>query len=288
MLRGKSSLKTNGYGYPTNRSLLRRPGKFRPSLQYYLATRGLASIDATKQIVGFSKSSEMLKPLPKDFQLTDSDLLILPHEREALEKYNERVNNKLGHAVFLTVYAILVGVLWSSIHWFALCGALPASFIAALIFWEKGDAIMRRFNRKPSDALKRYEAFRFAVAQYDLWLLRTQEEFWNSLSGEGFEIEVLQLLNRAGFRAQLTGGAGDGGVDIVLDDGTIIQCKAHAGPCGPSVLRELFGSLHHFGAEKAILISRGGFTTGSLQFVEGKPITLWDRHDLIRLQRNLE
>jgi hypothetical protein len=230
----------------------------------------------------------MTKPLPKDFQLTASDLLTLPREREALEKYNERVNNRLGHAVFLTIYAILVGVLWSSIPWFALCAALPASFMAALIFWEKGDAIMKRFNREPSDALKRYEAFRDAETQYEHWLLKTQEEFWNSLSGEGFEIEVLQLLNRAGFRARLTSGAGDGGVDIVLDDGTIIQCKAHVGPCGPSVLRELFGTLHHFGANKAILISRGGFTIGSLQFVEGKPITLWDRHDLMRLQRDLE
>jgi restriction endonuclease len=230
----------------------------------------------------------MTKPLPKDFQLTDRDLLNLPHEREALERQNKRINNKLGYAVFLTIYAILVGILWSSVRWFALCGALPASFIAALIFAEKGDAVMKRFNREPSDALKRYEAFRAAEAQYEYWFIKTQEEFWNLLSGDGFEIEVLQLLNKAGFRARLTGGAGDGGVDLVLDDGTIIQCKAHSGPCGPSVLRELFGSLHHFGATKAILISRAGFTTGAVQFVEGKPITLWDRHDLMRLQRDLE
>lgn len=133
--------------------------------------------------------------------------------------------------------------------------------------------------------LKRYQE---AFAQYEAWFIRTRSEFWKSLGGREFEVEVLNLLNKKGLKARITPTTGDQGVDLFLGDGTIVQCKAHKVPISPAVVRELYGTLHHFKAPKAILISTHGFTKGVLEFVKGKPIALWDINSLITLQRELE
>ncbi len=96
------------------------------------------------------------------------------------------------------------------------------------------------------------------------------------------------MLGRAGLRPQRVGGAGDKGVDIKLGDGTIVQCKAHRGPVPPAAARELYGTLEHFKAPQAILVSRSGVTKGVREFVEGKPIKIWGVHDLISLQKRLD
>ncbi len=117
--------------------------------------------------------------------------------------------------------------------------------------------------------------------------MRTQETFWNGLTGRALEIEVANLLSRIGHKATLTPGSGDGGVDIVLDEGTIVQCKAHWASASPGVLRELYGTLIHQRAPRAILISLNGVTNGVHSFINGKPITVWDRSRLISIQKSI-
>jgi hypothetical protein len=244
----------------------------------------------------------MNSPLPSHFQLTEAELSALDQQRQVFEKRNDRIKK----AVIVSCFGVLFTVFYVIViansdrewgFWAVIVGWIPfvlamllmtAGFIAAILRRLGPESVvMKPFLSAPDERIKRYQAFREAESKYQIWFQRTQEEFWNSLSGAQFELEVVQLLNRAGFAAQLTSGSGDGGVDIVLNDGTIIQCKARRGPCGPAFLRELYGSLHDFGAEKAILISREGFTAASIQFVEGKPIDLWDRNTLIMLQRGL-
>jgi restriction system protein len=108
------------------------------------------------------------------------------------------------------------------------------------------------------------------------------------LSGRSFEREVASLFQRAGYNARLTDATGDKGVDIVLGDGTLVQCKAHKSPISPAVARELYGTLKHFKARRAILISLSGFTKGVFEFIRGKHIRLWDVNSLISVQKNLE
>ena len=56
----------------------------------------------------------------------------------------------------------------------------------------------------------------------------------------------------------------------------IVQCKNHKPPIGPSVARELYGTLMASDAQRAILASVSGFTKGVNEFVAGKPIELID------------
>jgi HJR/Mrr/RecB family endonuclease len=42
----------------------------------------------------------------------------------------------------------------------------------------------------------------------------------------------------------------------------VVQCKAHRNPVGPNVVRELYGTMFHAGADAAKLVALGGFTQG--------------------------
>ena len=106
--------------------------------------------------------------------------------------------------------------------------------------------------------------------------------------GYPIEREVGRLLRNAGFAVQVTPASNDKGVDIILGDGTIIQCKAHSKPVGPAIARELYGTLRAFKARSAILVSRSGFTSGVSDFAKGKPIRLWDESTLIAMQKRIE
>ena len=117
---------------------------------------------------------------------------------------------------------------------------------------------------------------------------RTQATFWQCLDGPTFEREVAKLFEQAGYRAELTPVSGDEGIDILLyKDGRklVVQCKAQQKPVGPSIVRDLYGTMHHAKAQAAILVSLGGFTVGVHNFACGKPIELMDLDAVLRLQQ---
>ena len=111
-----------------------------------------------------------------------------------------------------------------------------------------------------------------------------QRRTWTSLSGKGFESAVGHLLKNLGYDVVLTGGAGDRGIDLLVSRGdttTVVQCKQHKAPASPAVIRELYGAMVAYGADQALLACTGGFTQGTKDFAEGKPIILWSVDDLI-------
>jgi len=85
----------------------------------------------------------------------------------------------------------------------------------------------------------------------------------------------------------VTRGSGDGGIDInVSRNGLngVVQCKAHINCVGPSVVRDLYGVVHHCKGNFGIIVSRGGFPRGAVDFARDKPILFLDISDLIAMQ----
>ena len=75
-------------------------------------------------------------------------------------------------------------------------------------------------------------------------------------------------------------------ITIILkkkDASYIVQCKAHKNPVGPSVIRDLYGTLVGSKCDVGILVNLGGFSQGVFDFVEGKPILLLDISDVVNL-----
>lgn len=117
-----------------------------------------------------------------------------------------------------------------------------------------------------------------------------------------FERVVVRLLFAMGYGGStddidenlaVVGGAGDGGVDGVIDqdplglDRVYVQAKRYGADnlVGPHAIRDFFGSLAGFRASKGLFVTTSGFTASARQTAEGLPqkIVLVDGRQLARL-----
>jgi HJR/Mrr/RecB family endonuclease len=115
---------------------------------------------------------------------------------------------------------------------------------------------------------------------------RAKRDFWKNLSGYQFETELAKLFRVCGSQVVRTSMSGDGGVDLWLFDNgkkIIVQCKCHEKPVGVAAVRDLFGTMTHHKADKAILASVSDFTSGVRKFIKEKPIELLGLDDILRL-----
>ena len=115
-------------------------------------------------------------------------------------------------------------------------------------------------------------------------------------------------INEALINKALVGGAGDGGVDGVIDqdilglDRIYVQAKRYAdgNTVGPSAIREFFGSLDRFKATKGLFVTASTYTASAREtatalskrivLVDGKELThLMIRHNIgCRVEETLE
>lgn len=217
----------------------------------------------------------MKKPEPSDFNLTQEEV-------KRLRQVNDEAVWVSQCFCSVAAYVALLIALWREIGWPGAALAIPSALILGSLV---GAGISHLALRLYCGDYSRYVS---AQKKYENWFVKTQKSFWQGLDGRAFEREVASLLQKTGRTTQLTPATGDKGVDIILEDGTLVQCKAHKSPVGPAVARELYGTMRHFKARRGLLISRSGFTGGVRQFVRGKPILLWDLGCLIGLQKDLD
>lgn len=108
---------------------------------------------------------------------------------------------------------------------------------------------------------------------------------FEKLVGEGFRLQ--------GYRVAETGGGGaDGGVDLVLTQGSekfLVQCKQwRAFKVGVEVVRELYGVMAARGATGGFVVTSGRFTEEAVEFAEGRNIDLIDGTQLLALIRKAQ
>jgi HJR/Mrr/RecB family endonuclease len=217
----------------------------------------------------------MRKPTVADFQLTESVL----DDAKRVRRY------LIIAALAWTVLGCSIGAYLGESGMLLIVLTVPP--YGPLIFYYTAKAVVRRLYPRFARAVA-YEA---ALNNFEKWWIRTQSNFWSSLSGRAFEGELANLYCRLGFRAQVTSRDTDKGVDIwLVKDGHRIpvQCKAHRRPVTPGAVRELYGTMQHFGAAAGILASVSGFTRGVREYAAGKSIELVDLSTIISWQRRLE
>lgn len=107
---------------------------------------------------------------------------------------------------------------------------------------------------------------------------------WLTADGPTFEGLVAHYFRAQGYHVEALGGANDGGVDLrVAKEGerAIVQCKAYANPLGPAIVRELYGTLQHEGAQRAYLATLNGISRNARVFCVGKPISVLKIDDFV-------
>ena len=98
---------------------------------------------------------------------------------------------------------------------------------------------------------------------------------------------ITEFYRGKGYTLIETPGGTDGDVDIHLTKHGqyyIVQCKYWKKDfVDVSTVREQFGLLHHYNADKAVIVSSGEFSADAVDFAAGKPIDLIDGRKLNRL-----
>jgi HJR/Mrr/RecB family endonuclease len=116
---------------------------------------------------------------------------------------------------------------------------------------------------------------------------RQNAEHWSTMDEYVFEDEIAELYRKVGYKATRTKGSGDGGFDVLLERSsliTLVECKRHRKPVGPSVIRQLFGVMSMEGAAAGIVVCTGGFSKKAREFAAGDDrITLVDLDGILEL-----
>ena len=99
---------------------------------------------------------------------------------------------------------------------------------------------------------------------------RQEEEFWLKLDGHKFESEFARLLRKNGYKARVTRGSGDDGIDIIASNHLgplVVQCKAWKARVPPKEIRDFVGawSIHNNKIGDAWFIGLGGFTKSAIE-----------------------
>lgn len=144
--------------------------------------------------------------------------------------------------------------------------------VAVLIGWRR---VLRRWTRQVEP---------HAWPALDLAALR-------GLSPAEFEDYVGQrLFARQGYRVINTPDVKDGGVDIVVTDvhgrRAVVQCKRYRGTVGEATVRDLYGTMMHWQATMAFLVTTGAVSESARRWVVGKPMLLIDGNQLVALAQS--
>jgi restriction system protein len=90
-----------------------------------------------------------------------------------------------------------------------------------------------------------------------------------------------------GYSIKTIGTQGDHGVDIVAqkdEETAVVQCKKFiTSTVGEPKLRDLYGAMHDFGANRAFLVTTGSLTKPAKDWIKGKPIGVWDGDYIVKL-----
>jgi restriction system protein len=113
-------------------------------------------------------------------------------------------------------------------------------------------------------------------------------ESLRALSWSRFEHLVGEAYRRQGYSVEETGqGGADGGIDLLLrkdGDTTLVQCKQwRSRQVGVSVVREMFGLMHHHQAAAVKIVCTGVFSSDCYRFAVAKPLELVDGEALLRV-----
>jgi hypothetical protein len=232
------------------------------------------------------------QPLPEDFGLTSARIHML-RQPVSLGKLWENRWFWIANAIVVLVGGV---VTWESTQSIAATG-LVAFFgfffcvFAMAILLSAGIAAFSPIWRHFQPDHRKYVEYSRSLADYQVrffrWL-RVQEFWWQTLDGRRFEFELAMVLRRMGYDVRCTGGAGDGGVDLVLSRAgreVIVQCKAHKNPIGPGPIRDLYGTMTHRNANEAWLVTASGFSRTAKEFAQGKGIRLVRVRELLLADR---
>jgi HJR/Mrr/RecB family endonuclease len=160
---------------------------------------------------------------------------------------------------------VLYGLVWrdslepmESLKWLfgglILIGSVVAALLVALHLWSR-----------PTTPTARELALRFEAVR--------------SMSGAQFEVFTADLFRALGHQTTMLGGAGDQGVDVIVNrrgERVAVQCKNHRRPVGNRPVQEVFAGARHHRCVEACVVAPGGYTSGAIALAGSTGVSLYD------------
>jgi hypothetical protein len=115
-----------------------------------------------------------------------------------------------------------------------------------------------------------------------------------SMTGAQFENFTADLFRAMGHQAVVLGGAGDQGVDVIVNhrgERIAVQCKNHKKPVGNRPVQEVYAGARHHRCVEACVVAPAGYTRGAMALASSTGVSLCDAdtiHQWIRKADKLE
>jgi len=100
-----------------------------------------------------------------------------------------------------------------------------------------------------------------------------------SMSGAEFEVFTADLFRAMGHQAVVLGGAGDQGVDVIVNrcgERVAVQCKNHKRPVGNRPVQEVYAGARHHRCVEACVVAPAGYTGGAIALARSTGVSLYD------------
>lgn len=127
-------------------------------------------------------------------------------------------------------------------------------------------------------------------SQIKWFLSKKKVQDLQKLTPTQFEEYIAELFKSLGYETKVTGGKGDGGIDVIAEkDGLLhyIQCKKFINSKVPvGAVRDFYGAIaDRIDGGKGYFITTNVFTLDAEKFAEDKPMELVDKFKLIEYMR---
>src|SRR5215203_4386310 len=99
------------------------------------------------------------------------------------------------------------------------------------------------------------------------------------MTGAQFEVFLADLFRAMGRQVVVIGGAGDQGVDIVVNprgERVAVQCKNHRRPVNNKPVQEVFAGARHHRCVEAWVVAPAGYTRGAIELAKSTGVALYD------------
>ncbi len=103
-------------------------------------------------------------------------------------------------------------------------------------------------------------------------------ELVRAMSGPQFEAFVADLFRAMGHRATVLGGAGDQGVDVIVDyegQRVAVQCKNYKRAVGNKPVQEVYAGARYHRCQQAWVVAPAGYTRGARELARSTGVSLF-------------
>lgn len=154
------------------------------------------------------------------------------------------------------------------------------------MFFSNMEAALRIFFIAVSVPILIYFVYK-TVQRYNFFESKNTLDDLRKLTPREFEQFIAHLFQKMGYKTEIVGGAGDGGIDVIAEKNGVkyyIQCKKFiTRQVSVGAMRDFYGAVvGKLSVSKAYFITTNVFTADAEKFAADKPIVLVDGQKLMQ------